>query len=99
MCNLLEYCYNYFMASGSLWNYYRDEVDEVNDNPSDGTSFKYKTKITEKTEAGPEHLSENKNLRYMIDPTFRNINRLFVLSFKNGDSNPTRNSFDKYCTP
>ena len=32
MCNLLEYCNNYFMASGSLWNYYRDEVDEVNDN-------------------------------------------------------------------
>ena len=29
----------------------------------------------------------------MIDPTFRNINRLFVLSFKNGD--PTRDSFDK----
>ena len=36
------------MASEGLWNYYRDEVDEVNDNASDGTSFKYKTKITEK---------------------------------------------------
>ena len=32
----------------------------------------------------------------MIDPTFRNINRLFVLSFKNGDDDPARNSFDKY---
>ena len=99
MCNLLEYCNNYFMASGSLWNYYKDEVDEVNDNASDGTSFKYKTKITEKAEAGPAHLSENKNLRYMIDPTFRNINRLFVLLFKNDDNNSTRNSFDKYYTP
>ena len=35
----------------------------------------------------------------MIDPTFRNINKLFVLLFKNGDNNPTRNSFDKYYTP
>ena len=26
-----------------------------------------------------------------MDPTFRNINRLFVLSFKNGDNDPTRN--------
>ena len=32
----------------------------------------------------------------MIDPTFRNINRLFVLSFKNGDDDPTSNSFDEY---
>ena len=34
------------MTSGSLWNYYRDEVDNVNDNALDGKSFKYKTKIT-----------------------------------------------------
>ena len=33
---------------------------------------------------------------YLIDPTFRNINRLFVLSSKNGNNDPTRNSFDKY---
>ena len=36
-----------------LWNYYRDEVDNVNDNASDGKSFKYKTKITGKTEVVP----------------------------------------------
>ena len=35
----------------------------------------------------------------MIDQTFRNINRLFVLSFKNGDDDPTRNSYDKYYMP
>ena len=33
----------------------------------------------------------------MIDPAFRNINRLFVLSFKNGENDPTRDSFEKYC--
>ena len=32
----------------------------------------------------------------MIAPTFRNIIRLFFLSFKNGDSDATKNSFDKY---
>ena len=32
----------------------------------------------------------------MIDPTFRNINRIFVLSFKNGNNDPTRYSFGKY---
>ena len=32
----------------------------------------------------------------MIGPTFNNINRLFVLSFKNGGNDPTINSFDKY---
>ena len=32
----------------------------------------------------------------MIDPAFRNINRLFSLSFKNGISDPARDSFKKY---
>ena len=35
----------------------------------------------------------------MTDPTFRNINRFFVLSFKNGGDDPTRDSFDKYYIP
>ena len=39
---------------------------------------------------------KNNNFNYMIDPTFRNINRLFVLSFKNGDDDPRIDSFDKY---
>ena len=36
---------------------------------------------------------------YLIDLTFRNINRLFVLSFKNGNDDPTRYSLDKYYMP
>ena len=39
---------------------------------------------------------KNNNLDYIIDPTFANIIRLFVLSFKNGDNVPERNSFVKY---
>ena len=37
------------MISGSLYNYYRDAIDEVNVNASDGKSFKYMTKIVGKT--------------------------------------------------
>ena len=40
---------------------------------------------------------KNDNLDYLIDPAFRNINRLSVISFKNGNNNSTRNFFDKYC--
>ena len=49
----------------------------------------------------PEIITQPKhnNLDYLIDPAFRNINRLFVLSFKNGDDDPTRNSFDEYYMP
>ena len=39
------------MTSGSLRSYYTDETDGVNDNASDSPSYKYKTRITRKTEA------------------------------------------------
>ena len=49
---------------------------------------KYRSEITTQP--------KKNNLDYLIDPTFRNINRLFVLSFKNGDDDPARYSFDQY---
>ena len=52
---------------------------------------KYRSEITTQT--------KNNNLDYLIDPTFRNINRLFVLSFKNGNDDPSRDVFDKYYMP
>ena len=39
---------------------------------------------------------KSNNLNYLIDPTFRNINILFVLSFENCNNNLTRDSFEKY---
>ena len=56
MYNLLEYSDNYSVTSGSLWNYYRDQVnDSVIENDDDNKisnrkritskSFEYKTKI------------------------------------------------------
>ena len=32
------------MTSGRLWNYYVDEIDDVDGNTSEGKSFKHKTK-------------------------------------------------------
>ena len=55
--NLLEYSQNYGM------NYYRDKTGIINNNASDGKSFKYKTKIVGKTPTWPGdqqyHLSTN----------------------------------------
>ena len=49
MYNLLEFIQSYSMTLGSSWNYYRDKFDDVDDNASDGKSFKYKSKIVGKT--------------------------------------------------
>ena len=61
MYNMLEYSDNFSMPSGSLWNYYRDEVNDSaneiddNDNKMDNQktatskSFEYKTKIIRST--------------------------------------------------
>ena len=42
---------------------------------------------------------KNKNLNYLIDPTFTNVNRLFVLPFKRTDIRDYRNSFSHYYVP
>ena len=42
---------------------------------------------------------KSNNLDYLIDPTFRNMNRLFILSFKNDENDPTMKSFYKYYMP
>ena len=56
MYNLPEYSKNYSKTSGSLWNYYRDELtDKTNDNRGpnknliNSKSFEYKTSITGST--------------------------------------------------
>ena len=68
-CNLLEYSDNYSMTSGSLWNYYRDEInDDENENDYNGNktnnnktttskSFKYKTKIIGSTSNNASRLN------------------------------------------
>ena len=46
---------------------------------------KYRSEITTQLKGN--------NLDYLIDPTFGNINKLFVLSFKNGDVDPRKYYF------
>ena len=49
---------------------------------------KYRSEMSNQT--------KNNNLNYLIDPTFANVNRLFVLSFENEED---RTSFSKYYVP
>ena len=55
MYNLIEYSDNYSKASGTLWQYYKDDL---NDNLVQSESFKSKIKITGKTLA-------NDNTKYV----------------------------------
>ena len=48
MYNLIEYSDNYSKTSGSLWQYYRDDPNDILTNSK---SFKFKMKITGKTPA------------------------------------------------
>ena len=60
--------------------------------------FKRKTSWKKYWSEIATQIKEN-NLNYLIDPIFTNISRLFVLSFKNGDDNLLRDSFNKYYRP
>ena len=42
---------------------------------------------------------QNNNLNYLIDPTFTNVNRLFVLSFSRNNNTDNRDSFSDYYVP
>ena len=42
---------------------------------------------------------QNNNLNYLIDPTFTNVNRLFVLSFSRNSNTDGRYSFSDYYVP
>ena len=43
--------------------------------------------------------SNNNNLNYLIDPTFTNVNRLFVLPFSRNNNTDNRDSFSDYYVP
>ena len=42
---------------------------------------------------------QNNNLNYLIDPTFTNVNALFVLSFPRNNNTDSRYSFSNYYVP
>ena len=43
--------------------------------------------------------NNNNNLSYLIDPTFMNVNRLFVLPFPRNNNTDSRYSFSNYYVP
>ena len=47
------------MRTRSLWNYYRDKIDDVNDYDSDRKPFKYKTKNSRKNPTKPNTTATN----------------------------------------
>ena len=56
MCNLIEHSDSYLTTSGSLWQYYRDELALINAEnnitlfkDTGSASFKFKTKVTSQT--------------------------------------------------
>ena len=65
MYNLLDYSKNYRKMTGSLWNYYRDELNNpplnnYNADPiANSESFKYKSSITGKTSDENQENNEN----------------------------------------
>ena len=74
-------------------------------NPSINDNIKFLEKIKQgykRTVSWNKHRSKvitkpkDSNLDYMIDPTFRIIDRLFVLSFKIGDNNSIRDFHKKF---
>ena len=74
MYNLLEYSQNYSITSGDLWDYYRDEIDDVDDNDSDGRSFKYKTNIVRKTPEKPPRLGNQGDANRPPQPAVTTVN-------------------------
>ena len=68
MYNLLEYSHNYSMISGSLWNYYREKIDDIDDNSSDGELFNYKGKIVEEIPERPPKTGNPKNENQPLQP-------------------------------
>ena len=46
-----------------------------------------------------EYSTQKRNLNYLIDPTFTNVNRLFVLSFPRNNNTDNRYSYSNYYVP
>ena len=72
MYNLLEYSTNYKKATGSLWNYYRDEP--TSPFSSNSESFKYKTSIT-----GNTYNIDNAEEGYDANKVGKNETKIIIL--------------------
>ena len=62
------------MTPGSLWNYYRDKIDNDNCIALDGKSFKCKTKIIEKSPERPPQLGNREDIDRLTQPLVPSLN-------------------------
>ena len=46
-----------------------------------------------------DYSTKNWNLNYLINPTFTNLNRLFVLSFRRNNNTGSRYSYSNHYVP
>ena len=68
MYNLLEHSKNYSMTSGSLWNYYRDEInDDANENVNNRIN-KIKTRTSKSFECKTKLIGNMPNDNNILDP-------------------------------
>ena len=68
--NAEEYSDNYSMTSGSLWNYYRDEVNDYADEENDANNLRMnsnKTKTNEYSEYKTKLIGRTPNNDYKLD--------------------------------
>ena len=92
MYNFLEYSNNYSKTSGSLWNYYKDELtDETNDdnglnkNLINSKYFPYKTNITGSTynvaaTAGDYDANKEGTRKAEIAVSLKHLSNFFYIS-------------------
>ena len=66
MYNLLEYINSYSMTSGTLWNYYKDEVNDFTNEINDAKNFRI-NKNTTTTSKSFEYKTKLKFFRRSLD--------------------------------
>ena len=85
MYNLIEYSNNYLQASGSLWQYYRDEPSlDYNGNIADFTGANYKSKLFKYKEMTMASDNDRKNVEMNVSLKYlSNFWRIFEVSLIN----------------
>ena len=70
------------MTSGNSWNYYGDKTVDVDDNASDGKSFKCKTKIERKMPQRPAQPDPDEDGNQQPQPPVPALNADVTISLK-----------------
>ena len=80
--NLLEYSQISSTTSESLWSYYIDKIDDVDDNASDGKPFKNKTEMAGKAPERSPRPGNQKDLNWPPQPAVPTLNVQVTIQLK-----------------